>query len=115
VSNRGQVQIADFGLARYIIPHDKKLMYTAKVVTLWFRSPELLFGMRNYTTAVDMWSLGCVFAELVLQKGKALFHGDVEERQIKLIYELCGTPNEEMWPGVSELRFWNDIRPQKVY
>lgn len=102
-------------MARYIIPHDKKLMYTAKVVTLWFRSPELLFGMRNYTTAVDMWSLGCVFAELVLQKGKALFHGDVEERQIKLIYELCGTPNEEMWPGVSELRFWNDIRPQKVY
>ena len=54
------------------------MIYTQKVVTLWFRSPELLYGMRNYTAAVDCWSLGCVFAELILGKGRALFNGDKE-------------------------------------
>jgi serine/threonine protein kinase len=55
-------------------------MYTRKVVTLWFRSPELLYGMRNYGMAVDCWSIGCVFAELILEKRKALFNGDIEPR-----------------------------------
>lgn len=53
-------------------------MYTQKVVTLWFRSPELLLGMRNYTAAVDAWSLGCILAEIVLGKGRALFNGHKE-------------------------------------
>jgi serine/threonine protein kinase len=72
------VQIADFGLARHILPNDKKIMYTQKVVTLWFRSPELLLGMRNYSAAVDAWSIGCILAEMVLGKGRALFDGHKE-------------------------------------
>lgn len=78
LSDKGIIQIADFGLARYLMPLDKKFMYTLKVVTLWFRSPELLFGMQNYSFAVDAWSIGCVFAELILNKGKAFFPGDKE-------------------------------------
>ena len=81
------------------MPFDKKFMYTLKVVTLWFRSPELLFGEQKYTVAIDAWSLGCVFAELILNKGKAFFQGDKEQKQINLIYELCGTPSENDWPG----------------
>lgn len=111
VSRSGQVQIADFGLARIINPLDKKQMYTRKVVTLWFRAPELLYGMRNYGFAVDSWSLGCVFAELILNRQQALFNGDIEGRQIKLIYNLCGTPCESSWPGVGQLKFWNDFSP----
>jgi serine/threonine protein kinase len=53
-------------------------MYTQKVVTLWFRSPELLLGMRNYSAAVDAWSIGCILAEMVLGKGRALFDGHKE-------------------------------------
>jgi serine/threonine protein kinase len=67
-------------LSRFIFPNDKNQLYTRKVVTLWFRSPELLYGMRNYGFAVDCWSIGCVFAELILEKRKALFNGDVEHR-----------------------------------
>lgn len=78
VSNKGDVQIADFGLTREIQPQDKHMLYTSKVVTLWFRSPELLYGMRNYTLAVDCWSVGCIFAELILGKGRALFNGSKE-------------------------------------
>jgi serine/threonine protein kinase len=55
-------------------------MYTLKVVTLWFRSPELLLGMRNYDFAVDCWSLGCIFAELILEKEKPLFGGNNETK-----------------------------------
>ena len=57
-------------------------MYTSKVVTLWFRAPELLFGQWNYGTPVDCWAIGCVFAELILAKWWALFNGDNEARQI---------------------------------
>jgi serine/threonine protein kinase len=81
-------------------------MYTAKVVTLWFRCPELLYGQRNYTLAVDCWSLGCIFAELILSKGRALFNGEKENLQIQLIYDICGITNEQDWPGVSKLRFF---------
>lgn len=78
VSNKGQVQIADFGLARQIQPLNENLNYTLRVVTLWFRSPELLLGMRNYSFSVDCWSLGCIFAELILAAGEPLFKGNKE-------------------------------------
>ena len=67
ISQQGVVKLADFGLARIFYPGNEKVHYTNKVVTLWYRAPELLLGSRNYTEAVDMWSVGCVFAEMILQ------------------------------------------------
>jgi cyclin-dependent kinase 12/13 len=72
------VKIADFGLARVIYPEIRKLNYTYKVVTLWYRAPELLLGLRNYDEKIDIWSLGCFFAELFI--GKTLFPGEKEEQ-----------------------------------
>ena len=65
LSRTGQVQIADFGLARMISPTNHNKQYTTRVVTLWYRAPELLIGFRNYNFGVDVWSMACVFAELV--------------------------------------------------
>jgi serine/threonine protein kinase len=65
LSREGKVQIADFGLARIMYPGNKSYVYTTRVVTLWYRAPELLLGFKNYNFGVDMWSIGCVFAELV--------------------------------------------------
>ena len=64
LSRNGQVQIADFGLARIMFPHIKSYNYTNRVVTLWYRAPELLLGFKSYNFGVDMWSIACVFAEL---------------------------------------------------
>jgi serine/threonine protein kinase len=66
LNNRGEVKLADFGLARLHNPDNRIIkMYTNRVVTLWYRSPELLLGEHNYGTSIDMWSVGCVFAELL--------------------------------------------------
>jgi serine/threonine protein kinase len=64
LSRNGLVQIADFGLARIMFPHIKSYNYTTRVVTLWYRAPELLLGFKSYNFGVDMWSIACVFAEL---------------------------------------------------
>ena len=71
LDRKGKVQIADFGLARMLSPNNPNKMYTTRVVTLWFRAPELLIGFKNYTFSVDIWSMACVFAELVT--GQVLF------------------------------------------
>lgn len=64
MNNRGEIKIADFGMARYTSdPPPTNL--TSLVVTLWYRSPELLLGTTTYDTSVDMWSLGCIFGELL--------------------------------------------------
>lgn len=65
LDRKGKVQIADFGLARMLSPNNPNKMYTTRVVTLWFRAPELLIGFKNYGFSVDIWSMACVFAELV--------------------------------------------------
>uniref|UniRef100_A0A1A8R333 Cyclin-dependent kinase 11B n=1 Tax=Nothobranchius rachovii TaxID=451742 RepID=A0A1A8R333_9TELE len=75
--------------------------YTPVVVTLWYRSPELLLGAKEYSTAVDMWSLGCIFGELLTQK--PLFPGKSEIDQINKIFKDLGSPSEKIWPGYSEL------------
>ena len=66
ISSEGLVKLADFGLARIFYPGDLKAQYTNRVVTLWYRAPELLLGAKNYSETVDTWSVGCVFAEMVL-------------------------------------------------
>ncbi|KAM6543509.1 hypothetical protein CsatB_007956 [Cannabis sativa] len=98
------LKIADLGLARaFTVPLKK---YTHEILTLWYRAPEVLLGATHYSTGVDMWSIGCIFAELVTTQ--ALFPGDSELQQLLHIFKLLGTPNEEMWPGVSKLMNWHE-------
>ncbi|KAL1815868.1 hypothetical protein ACET3Z_018442 [Daucus carota] len=101
---KSMLKIADLGLARAFTLPIKK--YTHEILTLWYRAPEVLLGATHYSTAVDMWSVGCIFAELVTKK--ALFQGDSELQQLLHIFRLLGTPNEEMWPGVSKLLNWHE-------
>ncbi|MBN3298184.1 CDK10 kinase, partial [Amia calva] len=99
MTDKGCVKIADFGLARaYGVP--LKPM-TPKVVTLWYRAPELLLGTKTQTTAIDMWAVGCILAELLAHK--PLLPGSSEIQQIDLIIQLLGTPNENIWPGFTRL------------
>eukprot|EP00590_Aulacoseira_subarctica_P007828 CAMPEP_0172424100 /NCGR_PEP_ID=MMETSP1064-20121228/21238_1 /TAXON_ID=202472 /ORGANISM="Aulacoseira subarctica , Strain CCAP 1002/5" /LENGTH=367 /DNA_ID=CAMNT_0013165859 /DNA_START=37 /DNA_END=1137 /DNA_ORIENTATION=- len=94
------VKLCDFGLARKY--HDPLKSYTQPVVTLWYRPPELLFGETKYGPEVDMWSVGCVFAEL-LTKGVVLLQGEGELAQISEIFTLLGAPTEKSWPNFSSL------------
>lgn len=99
LTDKGCLKIADFGLARkYGLP--VKPM-TPKVVTLWYRAPELLLQSKIQTTAIDMWAAGCILGELLLHK--PLLPGRSEIHQIELIIDLLGTPNDSIWPGYSEL------------
>ncbi|XP_047322491.1 cyclin-dependent kinase B2-1 [Impatiens glandulifera] len=108
-----QLKIADLGLARAFTVPIKK--YTHEILTLWYRAPEVLMGATHYSTGVDMWSVACIFAELVTKQ--ALFPGDSELQQLLHIFRLLGTPNEELWPGVSKLPNWHEYpqwNPKKV-
>ena len=94
LNNRGQLKLADFGMARYVPPANAPL--TQLVVTLWYRAPELLLGTRDYGTEVDMWSVGCVFGELLAKE--PLLQGKNEVDELSLIFSLCGLPSEKTWP-----------------
>jgi len=99
LNHKGVLKIADFGLAReYGSPLAD---YTQVVVTLWYRCPELLLGQKRYSTHIDIWSCGCIMAEFI--QGKPIFPGKTEPEQIKLIFKELGTPDDEKWPGFSEL------------
>ena len=107
IDKKGDLKLADFGLARAIgIP---VRTYTHEVVTLWYRAPEILLGAKQYSTPVDMWSVGCIFAELVTKR--ALFPGDSEIDELYRIFRTLGTPTEAVWPGVSELPEYNNTFP----
>ncbi|KAK2709858.1 cyclin-dependent kinase 5-like [Artemia franciscana] len=100
INKNGDLKLADFGLARaYGIP---VRCYSAEVVTLWYRPPDVLFGAKLYTTSIDMWSAGCIFAELA-NAGRPLFPGSDVDDQLKRIFKLLGTPTEETWPGHAQL------------
>ncbi|KAK2014697.1 Pkinase-domain-containing protein [Colletotrichum eremochloae] len=99
LNNRGQLKIADFGMARYVGDPPPKL--TQLVVTLWYRSPELLLGARAYGRAVDMWSVGCIFGELLTRE--PLLQGINEVDQVTKVFELCGVPTQESWPSFRSL------------
>lgn len=71
---------------------------THEIITLWYRPPEVLLGMENYTTKVDSWSVGCIMAEMFLNK--PLFPGDSEIGQIFKIFQIMGTPNSATWPDI---------------
>ncbi|KAI7871226.1 kinase-like domain-containing protein [Spinellus fusiger] len=99
LSSTGILKIADFGMARTLSLPSKPM--TPNVVTLWYRSPELLLGETNYTTAVDLWSAGCIMGELL--QHKPILPGNTEQVELDLIVKLLGTPNETIWPGFSRL------------
>lgn len=99
LSHKGILKVGDFGLAREYGSPLKP--YTPVVVTLWYRSPDLLLGAKEYSTAVDMWSVGCIFGELLTQK--PLFPGKSEIDQINKIFKDLGSPSEKIWPGYNEL------------
>ncbi|KAF3794087.1 Cell division control protein [Nymphaea thermarum] len=102
------VKLADFGLARaFGIPVRP---FTHEVVTLWYRAPEILLGSRQYSTPVDVWSVGCIFAEMVNQR--PLFPGDSEIDELFKIFRVLGTPNEETWPGVTSLPDYKSAFPK---
>ncbi|KAI0535203.1 Pkinase-domain-containing protein [Xylaria digitata] len=99
LNNRGQLKIADFGMARYVGDPAPKL--TQLVVTLWYRAPELLLGTKTYGAPIDMWSVGCIFAEILTRE--PLLPGKNEVDALTKIFELCGIPTDESWPGFRRL------------
>lgn len=99
MTDKGCVKIADFGLARYFgLPLEPM---TPKVVTLWYRAPELLLNSKSHSTAIDMWSAGCILGELLAHA--PLLPGKSEINQLELVIDLLGTPNDAIWPGFSSL------------
>ncbi|KAK7205173.1 negative regulator of the PHO system [Myxozyma melibiosi] len=99
INNKGQLKLADFGLARaFGIPVNT---FSNEVVTLWYRAPDVLLGSRTYSTSIDMWSAGCIMAEMYT--GRPLFPGTTNEDELQKIFRLLGTPSEQTWPGISQL------------
>ncbi|ESP03930.1 hypothetical protein LOTGIDRAFT_230226 [Lottia gigantea] len=108
IDNKGVIKLADFGLARaFGIP---VRVYTHEVVTLWYRAPEILLGSPRYSTPVDMWSIGCIFAEMVTKR--PLFHGDSEIDQLFRVFRTLTTPTDETWPGVTALPDYKNNFPK---
>ncbi|ETV91273.1 CMGC/CDK protein kinase, variant 1 [Aphanomyces invadans] len=96
----GRVKLADFGLARetgFPLPSNM----TPKVVTLWYRAPELLLGAESYSPSIDIWACGCIFGELILNR--PLMNGSTDLEQLQLIYKTLGRPTDRIWPGMSNL------------
>jgi serine/threonine protein kinase len=93
------LKLADFALVRRCSVPQRT--YTSKVVTLWYRAPEILMGVSKYSNRIDVWSVGCVFAEMAL--GRPLLTGSSEIGQLFQMFDTLGTPNDNTWPGFSKL------------
>ncbi|XVE63727.1 hypothetical protein DITRI_Ditri07aG0043000 [Diplodiscus trichospermus] len=111
IDNEGILKIADFGLATFYDPEQKQPL-TSRVVTLWYRPPELLLGATYYGVGVDLWSAGCILAELL--SGKPIMPGRTEVEQLHKIFKLCGSPSEEYWKK-SKLPNATLFKPQQPY
>eukprot|EP00470_Lotharella_oceanica_P004637 CAMPEP_0170175628 /NCGR_PEP_ID=MMETSP0040_2-20121228/8674_1 /TAXON_ID=641309 /ORGANISM="Lotharella oceanica, Strain CCMP622" /LENGTH=296 /DNA_ID=CAMNT_0010417677 /DNA_START=63 /DNA_END=953 /DNA_ORIENTATION=+ len=99
INMEGELKLADFGLARaFGIPVRS---YTHEVVTLWYRAPDVLLGSKNYSTPIDIWSVGCIFAEMA--NGKPLFPGQADNDQLWRIFKILGSPSPKTWPGIVDL------------
>ncbi|KAF2747308.1 Pkinase-domain-containing protein [Sporormia fimetaria CBS 119925] len=107
LSNRGHLKLADFGMARTVPPPSTPNIPTSPlttvVVTLWYRAPELLLGAKTYTTAIDIWSLGCIFSEFQDKTNSYILKGKNEVDQLYKIFSLVGIPTEKAWPSFSRL------------
>ncbi|XP_062215610.1 probable serine/threonine-protein kinase At1g54610 [Phragmites australis] len=111
LDNKGMLKIADFGLASFF-DLDRKQPMTSRVVTLWYRPPELLLGATDYDVGVDLWSAGCILAELLA--GSPIMPGRTEVEQLHKIFKLCGSPTEEYWKK-SKLPHVTIFKPQQPY
>ncbi|KAF2312818.1 hypothetical protein GH714_040530 [Hevea brasiliensis] len=111
IDNEGVLKIADFGLATFFDPQ-RRVPMTSRVVTLWYRPPELLLGATYYGVGVDLWSAGCILAELLA--GKPIMPGRTEVEQLHKIFKLCGSPSEEYWKK-SKLPNATLFKPQQPY
>lgn len=108
LNNAGELKLADFGLARLYHKSRKTADYTNRVITLWFRPPELLLGATAYDAGVDVWSAGCIFIELFTRT--TIFPGRDEIHQLETIYQVMGSPTTETWPGLSALPWFELIK-----
>ncbi|KAK1599543.1 kinase-like domain-containing protein [Colletotrichum navitas] len=109
VSSDGILKLADFGLARFYAKRHQ-LDYTNRVITIWYRSPELLLGETQYGPACDVWSAACVMVEIFTRH--AIFPGDGSEiNQLDKIYAVMGTPNKAEWPGLVDMPWFELLRP----
>ena len=109
VNRRGELKIADWGLARSWNSEMKRL--TNKVITLWYRPPELLLGSMLYDTKIDLWSVGCIIAEMFRRSG--FLKGSNEATQLDLIFRTCGHPTKEDWPDIEKTcRLWKNFAPK---
>lgn len=128
INNRGELKLGDFGLARFYQKR-RRSDYTNRVITLWYRPPELLFGTTVYGPEVDMWSAGCVWKNcriffrhthalsiscimLELFTKKPIFQGNDEIHQLDVVYKILGTPTVERWPGVTSLPWYELVKPK---
>ncbi|GAA0144385.1 non-receptor serine/threonine protein kinase [Lithospermum erythrorhizon] len=111
VDNNGNLKIGDWGLATTYEPHQTEPM-TSRVVSLWYRAPELLLGATEYGPAIDMWSVGCILAELF--RGKPIMPGRTEVEQMHKIFKLCGSASEDYWRN-SNLPHATSFKPQQPY
>lgn len=111
VDNNGILKIADFGLASFYDPHHS-VPLTSRVVTLWYRPPELLLGASHYGVAVDLWSAGCILGELYA--GKPILPGKTEVEQLHKIFKLCGSPSDDYWSKL-HLRRSIVMKPPQPY
>ncbi|KAI7899902.1 serine/threonine-protein kinase pef1 [Cokeromyces recurvatus] len=109
INKHHQLKIGDFGLARaFGIPVNT---FSNEVVTLWYRAPDVLLGSRMYSTSIDIWSVGCIMAEMYT--GRPLFSGTTNEDQLQKIFRLMGTPTEQTWPTITQLPEYKP--PQVIY
>nr|QYW07103.1 cyclin-dependent kinase like 4 [Dimocarpus longan] len=105
IDKNGMLKIADFGLANYFSPNQKDPL-TSRVVTLWYRAPELLLGTTSYGVGIDLWSAGCLLAEMLASR--PIMPGRTEVEQLHRIFKLCGSPPEDYW---KKLKLSTTFRP----
>lgn len=99
-TSTGCLKLADFGLSRPFAAHDHRLL-TPNVASLWYRPPELLLGAKFYSQAIDIWAVGCIFAEFL--SGQPLMNGKTEEEQLLLLVDCIGVPNTRDWPDLMQM------------
>jgi serine/threonine protein kinase len=108
ISSEGVVKHTDFGFAKLFGVEGNKAM-SMNVGTLWYRAPEVLFGSAYYGPGIDIWGIGCIMGELILRA--PLFQGTNELDQLQRIFAVLGTPDEEVWPGVTTLPNFLEFTP----
>jgi serine/threonine protein kinase len=106
LNRAGILKLADFGLARTFSMDVREFKH--EVITLWYRSPELLMGSTHYSTEVDLWSVGCIFAEMI--NGYPTFPGANDAEQLNMILSVLGTPNLQVWPEQAQLPGYKNMK-----